>query len=186
MSLAARIIIHPVKTRRISHPRLRTIDSPEFNRYFTGFASVLRHGVVVRKNYLYPSRGPLFEPVVVRQNKIGGLSMANSHINGIEERDPKQGGQKDLPLASALAGIWWIRKFEEVGQTPIGMSFLNDGGTTLSQAQGLIRQLVVHIRGADLPLLEVRPQCQVSVAEWPCGQAHPSPARNGFGIDGNT
>ena len=57
---------------------------------------------------------------MVRQNEIGGLSMAKSHITGIEESDPKQGGQKDLPLASALAGIWWIRRFEEVGQTPIG------------------------------------------------------------------
>ena len=102
MSLAARIFIHPVKTRRISPPRLRNINSPEFNRYLTGFASVLMHGVVVSKNYLYPSRGPLFKPVVVRQNEIGGLSMAKSHITGIEETDPKQGGQKDLPLASAF------------------------------------------------------------------------------------
>ena len=53
--------------------------------------------------------------------------MAKSHIIGIEKPNPKQGGQKDRPLASALAKIWCIRKFEEVGQTPIGMSFLNDG-----------------------------------------------------------
>ena len=44
--------------------------------------------------------------IVVRQNEIGGLSMAKSHITGIEETDPKQGGQKDLPPASALAKIW--------------------------------------------------------------------------------
>jgi len=45
-------------------------------------------------------------PPVVRQNEIGGLSMAKSHIAGIEQTDLKQGGQKDWPLASALAGIW--------------------------------------------------------------------------------
>ena len=44
--------------------------------------------------------------IVVRQNEIGDLSMAKSHITGIEKTDPKQGGQKDLPLASALAKIW--------------------------------------------------------------------------------
>ncbi len=68
----------------------------------------------------------------------------------------------------------------------MGMSFLNDGGTTSSQAQGLIRRLVVNICDADLPLLEVRPQCQVSVAEWPWVQAHPSPARDEFVTGGNT
>ena len=61
--------------------------------------------MVRKKNYLFPSRGPLFEAVVVRQNEIGGSSMAKSKITGIEETDPKQGGQKDLPLASALARI---------------------------------------------------------------------------------
>ncbi len=29
--------------------------------------------------------------------------MAKSHITDIKETDPKQGGQEDLPLASALA-----------------------------------------------------------------------------------
>ncbi len=43
---------------------------------------------------------------VVRQNEIGGLSMAKSHITGIEETDLKRGGQKHRPLASALARIW--------------------------------------------------------------------------------